>query len=341
MSHFKPIADGTSFAAARARAGSWLVGRGESGFTILEVIVASAISMTFLAALYSGFLQILSTADQADARVEALRNAQAAIATLTDELKTINTSGANIFLIGTNAARTFGNGFDEDGDGDVDEELLNGRDDDGDWDPATDDLHVPLPGFPVLADRFAFTAQPPLGALFGIDADDLGDFHVDEDVRFGADALTFQITLAAAAPNVVLRQITYGITDFDGQRFVLVRESRTEFSDAPPVVTTAPLAFGVLGFDLLYWDPNGDPDPGSTRETRPYWVQTWNSDNVATFDPPGSPLPASIYVRVTVYADGIPFELYNDGQLVRTLQMQTVINVEEIIGSASYPRANL
>lgn len=315
------------------------------GFSLLEILVAVSIALIFLGAAYSSFITILRAADEAEARAEAVRGARSAIMTLTDEIKSITRSGSNFLLVGFNETAAFGNGADEDDDGTVDEEVLNGRDDDNDWDIQNDDLHaaVPVPGYPSpFYDRYTYCAQAPFDVVYGRDGSDLGDFKVDEDCKFGRDSVVFRVFPTSSDPTLLFRTITYTLGSFDGQNHVLIRQARTEFSNQAPVVTTAPLAFQMLGFDLLYWDPNKNPNPASgSRANRPYWMETWNSTDSANFDPPKLPLPASIFARVTLYADPRPFDTYKDGERVETIHMDTVVNIEETIGDALYPRPTL
>ncbi len=320
--------------------------RAAGGFTFLEVLVALAIAMTFLAALYTSFIQMLRTWDEMSARMEALRNARTAMMTISDEIKSVSAviSSATPTLIGVNNTAPYGDGIDNDRDGRVDEEVLNGLDDDNDWSAATDDLHAKIGTVNLLYDRFEYTAQPPFNVLYGVAQSDLGDFHVDEDVKFGRDSMVFRITPIVPVPDMLFRTITYTLGTFDGQNNVLIRQARTEFTAASgrlPVVSTAPLAFDCLGLDFLYWNPNANPNPGTPRADRPYWVETWDSTAAPTFNPPQLPLPASIYMRVTMYADTAPDQNYVGGKPVKTLIMQTTVDIEQTIGDALYPRANI
>ena len=319
--------------------------RSRFGFSFVELIVALVISATFLGALYTSFIGMLRAADRAEARMEAVRNARTAISTMTDELKAIQQTGSQILLTGTNLPLTFGDGFDNDGDGKRDEEIFDGRDNDGDWDPETDDLHARIDGGdePIF-DRFTFTVQDRFQAFYGSQGDDLGDFHVDEDVVFSRDSLTFRILPPPEETSFTSITISYRVeTSFDGQLNVLVRE---EIKSIPtlaeePERTLAPLAFQVLSLDFLYWDPNGVPDVGAPRTLRPYWVESWDSSSVGGGILDFFQLPAAIFIRVTVYADRRPFETYVPGQEVETLSMNMIVNLEGIIGSAAYQRPDL
>jgi type II secretory pathway pseudopilin PulG len=316
------------------------------GFTFLELALAVAIALTFMAALYTSFITMIRTADANSARLEALRNARMAVMTITDELKAISGLSSAFIptLIGINNTAPFGDGIDDDVDGVIDEEELDGLDNDGDWVAARDDLHARIGLVDPLYDRFMYTQNAPFDARYGGGAQDLGDFRVDEDCRFGRDSIVFRIVPTVPVQDLLFRTITYTIGPFSGQQNVLLRQARTEFTAASgraPLLTTSPLAFGALGLDFLYWDPNGNPNPGSTWEERPKWRTSWDSTNAATFDPPRLPLPASIYARVTCMADRTAENTYRDGDRVKTLKVETMVNLEQIIGDVTYPRPRI
>jgi len=302
-----------------------------------------AIATVFLGALYTTFLRMIQTSNRSQARVEAFRNGRAALMTIFDEVKAINRAGGEFLLLGVNRTLEFGDGIDNDNDGRVDEEILNGRDDDGDWVAARDDLHARIGGEGAFVERFQYTTQGRFGTLYSGPKDDLGDRRVDEDNRFGRDAVVFSVFPPPGPSEILLQTITYAIDAFDGEPAVLVRQARTEFVDpaTQPVETVAPLAFGVLGLDILYYDPNGNPNPGAPREDRPYWVERWDSTDFRNFRPPRLPLPASLFVGLTLYADPRPFETYREGTRVETVFICTVINIEDTIDRANYPRPNL
>jgi prepilin-type N-terminal cleavage/methylation domain-containing protein len=301
---------------------------GRAGFTIVEVLVAMAIALTFLSALYTSFIQLMRASDQMRARVEAMRHGRAAILTLNDEFRAISRSGADYLLVGVSNKLTHGDGRDNDEDGSVDEESVSGRDNDSDYNDLEDDNH-------------AFISEPSPGVdLYErpnfVSVDDLGDFKVDEDVVFGDDTLRFQLFPPAIDASLTSATVTYGLGAFDGRSHVLLRTAKVE-DGGGTTTTISPLAFGVLGLDFLYWDPNRDHTAVDPHD-RPYWVTDWDSRDAGSFDAPQLPLPASIYVRLTLYADRQPLASYRAGEPVDTLLLQTVVNLEDIIGDAVYPR---
>lgn len=320
--------------------------RSGGGFTFVEVLVALAMAMVFLGALYGGFTTALRASHEAQSRLEALRNGRAAVMTIYDEFKAISVFSSS-FLIGLDDVAAFGDGIDNDGDGVVDDplEVMNGRDDDGDFNVLTDDRHAFLDGQDNdFYERFHYVNQFPFSGYFGNEVDDLGDANVDEDLRFGRDALIFRVEPTSAEPDVLFRTITYQIGTYDAQQNVLLRTSRTEFtpqSGRRALEVVSPIAFDCVGLDFLYWNPNGDNDPNTVRTNRPYWTTTWNSLQSGGFQPPQLPLPASIFVMVTMYADPAPVVSYQGGEKIRTLRIPMIVNVEEIIGDIRYPRSSI
>jgi hypothetical protein len=166
---------------------------------------------------------------------------------------------------------------------------------------------------------------------------DLGDLDVDEDVLFGNDALIFTIHPSPNAPDpgFILKTVTYAIGTYDGQDNVLLRQTRIERAGLEPLVGLAPLAFDVLGFDVLYWNPNAAPaDQG--------WVKTWDSSQQPNFAPPKLPLPASVYARLTIRADRRPAEQTASGAPVEVSILESVVNIEQTISNnVLYPRPKL
>lgn len=301
---------------------------GQSGFSLLEILLALAISSAFLAGTYTAYIQISKAHDASEARMEALRNARAAMATMTYELKSNILTGSQTGLVGVSQTLPFGDGIDNDQDSKIDEEIVNGKLDDTSGGTL----------FPVINNH------AKLGNLYErplfINLPDLGDTQVDVDAKFGHDRITFRVSPPSPPPpgGITSKIISYYIneTTFDGHPNVLMRHTEIVPSDgSTPLVTDAPLAFGVLGFDLLHWNPNAEPqDQG--------WVETWDSSQSDNFASPKLPLPASIYLRLTMYADPRPqAAVAIDGQPVQTVILETIVDLEQTIGSKKYPRPTL
>ncbi|MCL5271000.1 MAG: prepilin-type N-terminal cleavage/methylation domain-containing protein [bacterium] len=292
---------------------------GRRAFSLVELLVAMAVATAFMAGVYTAYLQISRAQSSAEARLDALRNGRAALTTMGDELKGINTLGTDSLLQALDATLAFGDGRDEDSDGKVDEEVVDGLDDDGDiTDPLVTDRHALL--------DFHYERPSFVGRI------DLDDANVDVDARFGDDRITFNIYTNPPQPQSVVKTVSYQIGDFDGQSHVLLRSVVIEDASGNLLMSgPVPLAFGVLGLDLLYWNPNAPVDQQG-------WVTAWDSGFSSTFEPPQLPLPASIYLRLTLYADRRPIESYQPGAPVDTLILQTIVNIEETIGDARFPR---
>lgn len=284
------------------------------GFTFLEMLVALTIAMAFMSGVYVTFIQIIRAHDVSSARADAVSNARAAMTSLSDEIKGISSIGSDVLLVGLNSGITSGDGIDNDGNNGIDEEVVDGVNNDSDA--------------AVGSDRHA-TIQTAVERPQGQGRDDLGDSTVDEDVRFGRDTIIFRIYPTVPTPELRVKTVTYGIATFDGQPNVLVRQTRIERDTGEPLIGVAPIAFGVLGFDLLYWNPNAAP-------AQQGWVTSWDSDRI--LPDPDIRLPASVYIRLTMYADRLPVETYTAGKPVETLILDSMVNIEQTINSALYPR---
>lgn len=307
----------------RGRGGRW-----RRGFTLLEVLVAVTVISAFLSGVYLTLMTILETNDDAVARLEACRNGRTALGTMCKELKQANRMAGDYRFLGVHGALEYGNGQDEDVDGQIDEEVFDGIDDE----KTTQPLEA-LSGSDLLKDRHAelgtLNERPGKSGLH-----DLGDEDIDEDVVFGRDSVTFRIYPSSPTTDTLHKTITYSIGSFDGRSNVLLRESVIERTIGDPLVARAPLAFGVMGLDLLYWDPNRDAEDQ-------YWVSTWDSDEAGGFDPPGLPLPASVLIRLELAADPRPVGLLPEGEPLQTLTFLTIVNISDIINDAQFPRPTL
>ena len=285
--------------------------------------MAITITLLFVSAVYVTFVQISKGHQAADARMDALRNGRAALATMTDEIKAANRLGSDFLFSGIHMVLSYGDGFDNNGDGQIDEEVVNGA---------------------LDAPTTATAAQLGLHAQLGTHQErplavgraTLGDSQVDVDAKFGRDVLTFKVFPKVPTPAVGFKVITYGVMDYEGQSNVLVRQVQTypQGSSTATSVSIAPLAFRVAGFDLLFWDPNALPaDQG--------WVTSWDSTQWTQFANPKFPLPGSVYIRLTMIADPRPLESLVSGQPMDVIPLETIVNIEAIINDAQYPRPSL
>ena len=82
---------------------------------------------------------------------------------------------------------------------------------------------------------------------------------------------------------------------------------------------------------MLYWDSNAPVD-------RQNWLTEWQSD-LKTFET--FPLPASVYIRLTLYADDRPRGIIADGEPVQTIVLETMVNIESVIDNEDFARPSL
>jgi hypothetical protein len=244
---------------------------------MLEVLMAVAIALAFLGGAVLAFSEIIRAADRSQARLNAIANGRHALDRMTVELTRAD-PGTPEFFIGSTTELINGDYADNDGDGEVDEESVNGLDDDNDWVVTTDDKHAELQ--PGLFERQRFLNKP-----------DLDDIHVDEDVKFTSADMQFRTYPDSSTTGT--RHVRFLLGNYDGEANVLLQEVTTDVGGPEQTVTTAPLAFNVMSFSALYWD-QGDSDP----DTR-YWKTTWDASSVDTSLPP---LPVVVHLAVTVYS---------------------------------------
>lgn len=319
------------------------------GFTFLEMMAALAVALIFMAALYTSFISMLRRGNEMEAELNALRNGRMGTFMIMCDLKNIDDHNGSFqtTLIGIDAAGPFaGDARDNDGDGAVDEEFFDGLDDDGDYVVGVDDRHTTISaaspsGFVNIHDRFQFTEAAPYAANFTGSNADLGDVHVDEDVRFGRDTISFTVIPDNADPDLISQTITYSIGTWDSKPYTLIREVRSDYNTSPSTTIQAPMAFNCLSLHLLYWNPNAENDPGFDRADRQYWQLDWDSTNSATFNAPQLPLPASVFIYLTVYADPRPISTYDGQEPVRVYNVPCMANIEPTIMNPLYERPTL
>ncbi len=301
--------------------------------TLVELLVALAVASIFLVSILFSFTQILRTSEKAEAAVRANNSARSALLYVTRDLAAIRkdtSTPVQTFLL---QDRTFayGDGIDNDGDGIVDEEVYDGIDNDGDWQLA-DDRHAAIGTY---RDRPDFVGFP-----------DLGDAHVDEDCRFGNDRLVIRIPPDPLGGDTRNELITYELGTFENQDHVLMRTVVTNPGGLNSTTVSEPLAFGVLGLDVLAWNVNDDSYDGSGRHI-PYWTASWDaSQEVFPFNKPfGAPdgyapfeFPAAVRVVVTVYSGR--FDLtsigWAPGAAVETLSLGTTVGLEVTLKDLKY-----
>lgn len=305
------------------------------GLSFTEILVAMAISLIFMGSVSTAYIQISRASEVSQRRIAAHNRARSAVDQILRDIRLIDDDPAlgadQLFLI-LDGPRSFGDGIDNDNDGLIDEEALDGFDNDGDWTIA-DDNHAELA--PGLFERPNFVGVP-----------DLGDFAVDEDIVFAADRMVLRIPAnpVRGRPPEVVR---YSIGTFDGEDNVLIRTSIVD-PDGTPTSSTTPVIFDVVSLDLLPMNANNNVfSPSPTQ--RPYWVPQYDSFAFGFgfqqpiggffFNPPYE-FPSSILVRVTVNSsfDSLATQGFPaSGQApVEFTYAQTIVAVDSVVNSAVY-----
>ena len=308
--------------------------RATRGLSMIEVLVAMVISLIFVGSISSVFVSTLRATEDAQAQVRAHNRARAAVDAISRDLKSLQVDpvfGVTAStLVLTNQPLAYGDFVDNDGDGLIDEEAVDGRDNDGDF----VDQHTVV-GLAVERRYYQFT-------------DDYGDRGVDEDFTFSNDEITFLFTppsLTPGPPPLFRQRTTYRIDTFDGVDNVLVRE-RTDINLGTGVETTKidPVVFDVVSLDILGYNVN---TYGAVAETPDYFT-TWNAfllplgsrPYLAPLGVPPFAYPASFLVRVTVNAERQPLDVISDwplgGRQLKTVTLETVVAVESVLSNANY-----
>jgi prepilin-type N-terminal cleavage/methylation domain-containing protein len=309
-------------------------GNRQRGLSLTELLVALAVALIFLGSVVTAFVQISRAAAHAEAQVSAHTRARTAIdAVLRDvaRIRTDPTIAPQHFVL-LSQSMPYGDNIDNDGDGSRHEEIVDGRDTDGNWNAAKDN-HARIGRF--------WERQDFVGVA------DLGDFDVDEDIIFSRDTLAFRVP---ADPGSLRppEHITFRVGTFDGQDHVLLREVVTNPGQPNEQTRVEPIVFDVVSFDVLAFNPNDDVS-SLVIPARPYWQATWNAATVsfpnatpigAPFGTPPFHFPAAVYVRVTVNAEGAGLENFHDwplgGRPLRTVTLSGVATIGEVIKSPVY-----
>jgi len=288
--------------------------RRPGGWTLVELLVALAIISTFLAGVFATFIQILKVSDHSERMIEAHENARAAADAIARVLKQtrLDPGGVRDFR-GINVPTLFGNRGDDDNDGRVDEEQPDGLDNDADWFSGRDDRHALIDN---LQERPLFVGLA-----------DLGDDHVDEDCVLHQDQLRVAVY---PDPNNRNRSETVIllIGSWEGENNVLLQTMLRDDGSGAAQPITAPLAYNVVGLNILYWNANINP---------PYWVEQWDAATTPTG--PALEYPAAVYVAVSVYAGDVPLDqigALGPRERIETMTATTVVNLEAVLHDPRY-----
>jgi type II secretory pathway pseudopilin PulG len=287
------------------------------------VLVALSITVIIIGGVGLTFVQLLRAHDRAQARVNATANARTAIEQLSLELKRAQTTGTATMLFegNTETSGTFGgDAIDQDGDGQLDEELLNGADDDNDW-QLEDDRHAI-----INTSGTCYVERPKYYQV-----KDLDDWQIDVDLKQSSSTVTFATFDVPGQPGNPYtntpRMVTFYVgTDPDGEPNSLMK--RVTYFDpvsSSTVTTDSPIAHNVFSFGLLFWD-----EARAHESTLNPWLTSWND---ATSTDVGMGGPASVYMTISVYA-GTPLSLTErqPGEQIDTVTLTSMVDIESVLG---------
>ncbi|MGI8906556.1 MAG: PilW family protein [Candidatus Sumerlaeaceae bacterium] len=288
------------------------------GMTLLEVMVAVTVTVLIIGGATVAFIQLLRSNDRAQARVEATANARTAIDALTVELKRAQTTGTLTarFVGNTESSGSLTDAIDQDNDGKIDEELLNGFDDDGDWQLA-DDRHAIIDTSGTrYVERPVYYQHP-----------DLDDWHIDVDIKQSSASVEFSTFATPGETDPRSVRFYLGL-DPDGEPNTLMKQV-TSFDPATSAMVTVagPVAHNVYSFGLLFWDEASAHDPNSNP-----WRTSWDDTmSTSTF------APASVYMTISVYA-GTPLKLNEvpPGDQIPTVTLTSVVDIEAVLASPEF-----
>lgn len=311
------------------------IGPHSKALSLTEVLVAMTITLVFMGSITTAYIQISNASKESRLEVTSHNRARSAVDQIIRDLRLHDTDpvlGTEQFFVIESATLTFGDGVDNDGDGAIDEEILNGFDEDGDWNPGFDN-HSEIA--PTLFEREDFVNVP-----------DLGDFRVDEDNRFSSDTLTFRIP-ANSLTGEPARLVRYAVTSFNGEENVLTRTVVSD-PDGAAVRTVEPVIFEVVSLDILPMNANNDVvSPSATQ--RPYWQDEYDSRDYFFLaqSPIGSgpitrpyEFPSAVFIQVTVNATETPLSEIgfpaNGVPPARTAKASSVVAIDAVLNNIVY-----
>lgn len=302
--------------------------RTSRALTILELLMALAITLAFLGGSILAFVQIMRATDQAEARLEAFASVRHALDTISLELRSARSGPADAspkdLFYGLTQSLGYGNGVDDDKDGRIDEEILDGLDNDHDW-VQVDDHHAQLSPPPAYYERPAYIGKA-----------DLGDSHVDEDLQVSSATLVFRSFPNELGVTPSMRQVSFYVGTYDQQPNVLIQEvTAIDAATSSPSTTVGPLAFNVVSFGALYWGV--DQLTTSTTTQNPYWKTRWDASKRDSKDPE---LPASVYLTLTVRAASKPGAEPTGQSPEDLVTLQTMVNIESVLSDPRYKPAS-
>lgn len=257
------------------------------GFTLLEVLVSIAIAMVFMVGIYAFAINLMDTQAIAKARSQAIVGARA-LDVMAERFQgalagTTATDGKPCFLASTQKRAW-----------DSREEVVDGKLNVGSFSIA-DDQHA------QLHPKLKIYERPQ-----GVNKPDLGDKKIDTNAAFSLAEVSFWHARNALGAF----RTTYHVGEYDSRHNVLIQTLTDEVGN---LVDESPMAFGVMSFDALFWDQDGD----GTTTSLPVWHATWDSrtDRSMGSSEIKSTLPICVYLRLTLEADSRPLEDASDTDL--------------------------
>lgn len=290
------------------------------GLTLVELLVTITMALLILGSCFYAFIQIINSSNEAEIKIEALNNARTALDIISKEVKAAYTDPISppISFVGIDLPFTYGDGIDNDKDGVIDEEQLNGLDDDNDWVVADDrDTEIAnITGMPVVLEK-------------GFQQPDLGDYHVDEDVIFKKSEMFFHV-LNSETGNI--DNVKYYIGTYEGIKNVLIRTYTENAFSGVSVPVESPMAFNVLSINYLYWEANNYPKQ---------WVTSWDSTtitgNVSGAYYPKFLSPISVYISITIKVGDKPIETVAGRSIYKDIiTLNTMVNIEQMLNDSRY-----
>jgi hypothetical protein len=304
-------------------------GRWRAAFSYIELLASLAIALLIVAGGISVLIQVMRDYEISQRRLEAVVHARGALRDMSFEIKkaAFYPAGAPYFS-GVNVHTISGNRLDDDDDGATDEDDPDGREG-----PLEDN---------VFTDQHVTIGTKTERAAF-VGVADLGDPGVDSDPVFDLDTLAYYAEPDASLVGKMqfvpqpgqggpvttgIVRIEYRIGSFDGESNVLLRDMALVDTASGTTVTTAtePLAYNVLGLNLLYWDAN---------LATPYWMSFWDT-SALPFPGPGIELPSSVYIEITVYSGLRPLDSLGPTDPLETISLATMANIEAALADPRY-----
>jgi prepilin-type N-terminal cleavage/methylation domain-containing protein len=300
----------------------------QRAFSLVELLVVLGISLILVLPFLAVALSMQQNYRANHAKMEALANARGAMETLCADLKNISSTSCNMQ---GSAPSSFENGdrIDNNGNGSIDEQVSTSTY----TMPPVVDRHAEIgSGSTKYYERWKGHGKADMGDLYY--ADDITFTSCSLSFDVGGKTVTYRMGQGLAdSTQVVSGQTALSAVGWKGDASTrcLVRQLDYTVS-ATPVTEIQPLAFDVLSFRCLYWDPNASPADQD-------WLTSWDS---AALSWPSLETPSTVYIELTVYADPLPISSYipgKEGRKIQTVTLRTAVNIDPVLTSVWFPRA--